>query len=609
MAALLLTGCDVAAKTYDEALVAYSQNRIAEAETVFRNMTSDPGASADDKARAWRELARIAWLIDGNAAAALDMVMRAEGTGEGACDNARLRARILQEANGDAELVQQAELLAGRCPDRLQAAKVRLHAVEAILDVAASDPAGRSGALAAGKRLLAEMNPEVRGSPEGAAAALQLALLGGDAEAALKAWKEYFWLTDPDVPQGLRQTHSSASMLFQAGLAPAAAPEAKLLLLDLLVRGGFAQAAARFASWSGLSSSAAAHPLWRKASAYLDARRELEAIIIASNRRVARGGKAADLKAAAGKAIARLMAAAALKGDPQQALRQAYGLYGQVGDTDGYASVHYGHIVQDERRLIEQYGHRAQVAFIALDNMISNGFNSWLWDGRAAIGGWASPGPVIVQVRAEYTSNPLSAWSLFSGGRERQRFAERQSENAMSDLAGLKRHGVAYLPGLADRLRVQVADQIGARAKSKAGEGPELRRAFLDEYWRATFQASILAHEGRHALDKKLVTGLMRLNDSNLEYRAKLSELALADYPRLALLNINDSTIGSGSAHGKANERVLRAYSEWMRANPSRINGYDPAVPALVQLDRLSDEQIRAVARSYDPIAKQRASK
>jgi hypothetical protein len=344
--------------------------------------------------------------------------------------------------------------------------------------------------------------------------------------------------------------------------------------------------------------------MWRKAAGYFDARRELVATILASNRRVARGGKASDFKQAAGRASAKLISAAGLQGDPQRALRQAYGLYGQVGETDGHASVHYGHIVQDECRTIQQYGHRGDVDFIALDNMVSNGFNSWLWDGRAAAGGWASPGPVIVQVRPEYTSGPLSAWSLFSGGRERQRLAERQKERERSDVAALKTKDVAYLPGLGDRLRIQVAQQVGEQARRKAGDGTGLRRAFLDEYWRAAFQQSILAHEGRHALDQKLVTGLARLRDSNLEYRAKLSELALADYPRLALLSINDSTIGSGNAHGEANEKVLRAYVEWIRKNTARISGYDPALPPLVQLDRLSDGQIRAVARSLDPIAK-----
>jgi hypothetical protein len=297
------------------------------------------------------------------------------------------------------------------------------------------------------------------------------------------------------------------------------------------------------------------------------------------------------------------MAAAGLEGDPVQELRKAYGLSGQVGNTEGYASVHFGHVVQDERRTIEQYGHRAEVTFLSLDNMISNGFNSWLWDGTAAAGGWTAPGPLIVQVRPEWTSNPLSAWSLFSGGADRQRLLARQPSRAAADVAALKHVSVAYLPGLADRLKIQSAEQIGARAKQRAGAGGDLKRAFLAEYSRATFEQSILGHEGRHALDRKLVRGLARLSDSNLEYRAKLSELALADYPRLAFNNINEPAIGGSSGHGKADERVLEAYAAWIRKNSQQIVGYDPALPALVQLDKLSDDQLRAIARELDPIA------
>jgi len=602
-AAVLLAGCSAEAQTLDEALNAYSHNKVAEAERAFTKIAADPAAKPGDKARAFRELARIAWLVDGNASAALAAAARADATGEGSCDIAMLRARILQQSDADAVLVEEAALLAGRCTDPVDAGKIRLHAVRAALDVASADRSSRPAAVATAKRLLGETHEDVRGGLEGSAAALQVALLASDAAGALQAWKDYFWLTGADVPQGLRQAYPAAAPIFAAALAASAAPEDRLRLVDLLVRGGFAQAGERFAASTGLTGAAAEHPLWRKASGYFEARRELEAAILASNRRVARGGKAADLEAAVSKARAKLMAAAGVSGEPEPALRQAYGLFGQVGNTDGHASVHYGHVVQDERRLIEQYGHRASVAFIALDNMISNGFNSWLWDGSAAAGGWTSPGPVIVQVRPEYTSNPLNAWSLFNGGPGRERMMAREKERAAADLTILGTRDVAYLPGLADRLRMQVAQQVGAQVKTAAGESGDLRRAFLEEYWRATFQQSILSHEGRHALDRKLVTGLARLNDSNLEFRAKLSELALAEYPRLALLNINDSTIGSDNGHGKANEKLLRAYRDSMRKNPRQVRGYDPNLPALVQIDRLSDDQLRAVARSLDPIA------
>lgn len=71
------------------------------------------------------------------------------------------------------------------------------------------------------------------------------------------------------------------------------------------------------------------------------------------------------------------------------------------------------------------------------------------------------------------------------------------------------------------------------------------------------------------------------------------------------MLNINDQTTGGDSAHGIANARVLRAYGDWIAANSRAVAGFDPRLPPLAQLDRLSDAQMRAVARSLDPIARQ----
>jgi len=601
LALLLLAACsDPIPETIDGAMQAYSHNRVAEAEAIYRRIAADPAASARDKAAAHRQLGRIAWLIDGDAERALDEVRTAAG-GTETCAAAQLEARILQEAQKADLLLSRLEPLAKACEGADLADQIRLRAVAAGLDLAA---AGRRDALDVAARLLAAVGAERREGLSGSAIALQLALLQGDSPAALKAWKDYFWLTDTDVPQGLAAAYPAAAPVFEAGLDPAAGAAPRLQLVDMLVRAGFASAAERFARSAGLDRIAAADPLWEKASAYFEARRTLETAVLASNRRVARGGSAADLEALLDSALARLMAGARLSGDRKAALLRAYSVYARADETDGYDSVHFGHAVEQGRWPVEQYGHRALATFLALDNMAANGFGSWLWDGSAATGGWTEEGPVIVQIRSEYTSSPLTAWALFSGGPARARLLEDLKREERADLAALAGGDVAYLPGLAGRIELQVADRVGRRAKAGLPPGGDLRRAFLAEYWRASFNQSMLVHEGRHAIDKKLVRGLARFNDSNLEYRAKLSELALGDYPRLALVNIDAPEIGSGSAHGKADEKVLQAYVEWIRGHSAEIAGYDPRRPPLVQLDKLTDAQLRAVARELDPIAK-----
>jgi hypothetical protein len=602
LALLLLAGCsDPIPETVDGALQAVGQNRVAEAEKVLRNIANDPGSSTEDRARARRQLGRIAWLIDGDARRALSEIRAAVGGPEERCAAARLEARVLHEGKRPDLLLSRVEPLLKSCDEPGLADQIRLRAVGAGLDLAAD---GRTDALAGAGRLLAAVGAERREGLSGSAVALELALLQGNAPAALKAWKDYFWLAGTDVPQGLAAHHPAAAPVFEAGLAADAVPAARLRLIDLLVRAGFAQAAERFARSAGVDRVAGGDPLWRKAAAYFEVRRTIEANVLASNRRVARGGSAADLASLLDSAVARLMAGAGAVGDREAALLRAYSVYAITREFDGYEHIHFGHAVQLGNWPVEQYGHRARVTFIALDNMAANGFHSWLWDGSAATGGWAAEGPVIVQIRPEFTSSPANGWALFSGGPARTRLLHELKREEAADLAALAGADVAYLPGLASRIQVQVADQVGRRAKAGLARGGDLRRAFLAEYWRASFNQSMLVHEGRHALDKRLVRWLARYDDANLEYRAKLSELALGEYPRLALVNINTQEIGSGSAHGKANEKLLGAYVEWMRAHAAEISGYDPKRPPLAQLDKLSDAQLRVVARALDPIAR-----
>jgi hypothetical protein len=599
---LLLAGCsDPIPETVDGALQAFGQNRVAEAEKVLRKIGSDPGSSAGDKARARRHLGRIAWLIDGDAKRALSEIRAAAATPAERCTAARMEARVLNEARKPDLLLSRIEALLKTCDQPDLADQIRLRAVSSALDLAA---AGRQGALESAGRLLAAVGTEQREGLTGSAVALELALLQRDAPGALRAWKDYFWLAGTDVPQGLAAHHPAAAPVFDAGLAEAAHPAARLRLVDLLVRAGFAQAAERFARSAGLDRIAAGDPLWRKASAYFEVRRTIEAAVLESNRRVARGGRAADLEGLLNSAVDRLMTGAGAVGDREAALLRAYSVYAITREFDGYEHIHFGHAVQIGNWPVEQYGHRARVTFIALDNMAVNGFQTWLWDGSAATGGWAAEGPVIVQIRPEFTSTPANGWGLFSGGPARTRLLAELKREEAADLAALAGADAAYLPGLASRIQLQIAEQVGRRARAGLPPGGDLRRAFLAEYWRATFNQSMLVHEGRHALDKSLVRWLARYDDANLEYRAKLSELALGEYPRLALVNINTQEIGSGSAHGKANEKVLKAYSEWMRGHPAEIAGFDPKLPPLAQLDKLTDAQLRAVARGLDPIAK-----
>lgn len=271
-----------------------------------------------------------------------------------------------------------------------------------------------------------------------------------------------------------------------------------------------------------------------------------------------------------------------------------------LGRTAGYADLHMGHRVIDETRTVKQYGHEAKLRFVALDSMVSNGFQSWAWE-RGAHGGWADS-DTIWQVRPEYAGSAVQLWRRLQSEQDMAEYTERlERETALDDeRARDDRYG--YLPGLAMRLKLQGVKGVQERLAQQGLAGEDLRLAFLAEYERTVQESSIFAHEGRHAIDLSLGTKMR--SGAKTEYYAKLSEAVFTTDPRLALGGIFSATIGDPTPHGQANLRIMKGLVKWMKKHRNEIRGLDRKRPLLPQFDRLSDEQIREAFRSMDPFAK-----
>jgi hypothetical protein len=234
---LLLAACSADAQTLEGAASAYRDNRVRAAEDILQRLTADPATSPADKARAWRAIARIAWHVDADLPRALEAVRQAEATGLDRCDNAKMLARLLQEGGRGQQLLVDGDAMAGRCTDAGEADPIRLRAAEAALELAAR---GQRDALDAARILLDRVSDDARSGLPGASLGLELALLQGDAPRVLQAWRDYFWLREADLPQGIEARFGSGTETFTRGLAADAPVEARVQLVDLLGRGGFA---------------------------------------------------------------------------------------------------------------------------------------------------------------------------------------------------------------------------------------------------------------------------------------------------------------------------------------------------------------------------------
>ena len=104
-----------------------------------------------------------------------------------------------------------------------------------------------------------------------------------------------------------------------------------------------------------------------------------------------------------------------------------------LGRTAGYYDLHMGHSVVDQRREVEQYGRKADVRFVQLDHIVSNGFQSWAWEDGGQHGGWGGS-TLIVQIRSVYVEEPLNIWRALHD--QEQLDAQYEHRNIVADRRG-----------------------------------------------------------------------------------------------------------------------------------------------------------------------------
>jgi hypothetical protein len=283
------------------------------------------------------------------------------------------------------------------------------------------------------------------------------------------------------------------------------------------------------------------------------------------------------------------------------------------GSTGGFADLHFGHSVDDERHAVTQYGHTAAFRFVQLDAMISNGFLSWFWDGASVDGGWQNT-EMVVQVRPAYASNPLTSWFALTDSAQRRLIDDQIAADSISDLARARTTPVAYFPSVVNRLTRRGGLALLDSLRRTGLTGDALRERFVRVLSDEIQEYSIFQHEGRHAIDKGVGAdgncGAMcklksvRLSGAELEFGAKLSQVTFALRPELALSGIMSPSIGDQTPHGTADARIMHGLLDWMGAHAGEIANLDRSAPLLPQLPLLTSAQLRSAFRSMDPLAK-----
>lgn len=551
-------GAEPQTDAFDAAQRAYADRDFRRARELFHSAAeADPDPQR--RARALARAANLEWRILhdldaarrtlANSSDALPLIERARAEAELAHDDAAARAFAARALN------------AAQKRDQRRGAII-VDAMAALTPMREGRLAGRcvaAGSLVAVKASVKQLIDRDGPLIEPARILLQCAILTNDRPAILQAWRWYYGSL-PVVPEDRR------------GLGEALADarffdEAALVLDDPCAPARIDDAGAR------------------EIVSYAAALRRIRAITDEHYRQLSLGNNdVAQFRSA----VERLR---------QPAAEKRFRAVVRGGKTGGVDDLHYGHAILDSTYDIRQYGHAAQIRFIAIDGMVSGGYMAWQTDGGGGSGGWNTP-EAIYQIRPMYADGPVADWMIVS---DREIRAARDEEAAQESKRDETRDPHSAPVGTALRMRLESDDRLLAQLKAKGLAGDALRAAFIDRVRKDVFASSILAHEGRHAIDSRL--GGIR-GSTDLEYRAKLSEVAFVPDPRRAIISGIFVELDASSPHGKANRQIFEGLIQWMRAHASQIAGLDPSKPILLQFDKLTDEQMKDAFRSMDPLAR-----
>ena len=591
---------------------AFMQHDLRGAEQAYQEVLAADTATPH-RTQAAVTLASIAWRVRRDTAAAQAWLGRAPLPDAGF---AVMRERaIMRLAFGDvAGARATADSAASRATttaerDDAEALRGRT-AVEPVLAArvrgAAIPPADMNLIRAAAARLEAVVQ-RTPGALEPAELLIGAAILSENGPAALIAWRSYYLVASGDPKTGWLSGPREVLEAELPGLRPGAATrENRRAIVEALAASRLFPAAAALALATDETTPGDGDPRDREIVAYARFLTDVERATDEYYRHTLLGASdPAAWRSALVHRGARLWPRLVWEGpapafSPETLaaeLDRRFGAVINLGETAGYQDLHYGHRVVDERRTVAQYGHEAAIRFVALDGIVSNGFQSWAWNGRAGHGGWATA-ETIIQVRPLYAEGPRKVWRRLQDPVEQRQAARRIESDSTADVSRARTTPVAYFPGLAARLERRGHQYLLDSLARSGLRGAALEAAFTRELGRIEVESSIFAHEGRHAIDAP--NG--ELSAEEREYRAKLSQVVFAPLPMLALDGILDATIGDPTPHGQANRRVLEGVLDWMTGHAREIAGFDPAVPVLLQLPLLTDGQLRAAFQSLDPL-------
>lgn len=274
-----------------------------------------------------------------------------------------------------------------------------------------------------------------------------------------------------------------------------------------------------------------------------------------------------------------------------------FGARGFEGGTASYKGFNLclGHIVNQESAIVKQYGYTPEFTYTEIDMMTSNTFPSWYWENKAS-GGWATENEII-RVREAYLKRPFLEWNTVTDSTTKKEiellnktFISSKGSSTLKEQKGLER-----------KLNYDASTDLYKNLQNEGYKNTKLKLAFLNRFKHYRMEATILAHEGRHSIEKRyMLEQFSEWDNEEREFHAKLSQIIFATEPRYELAGMVADLNETG--HGKANKRIVDIALNWVKKNSGKIKGYSESKSEFSQIYLLTNSQIKQLFKQVDPM-------
>jgi hypothetical protein len=617
---LLFLGCLVtsAAKAdarYDAGRAAFSRFDVAEATATLTALATDGSAKLAARAEAAAFLADIALRIDRDAVAAKRWVEAAKNYGIGPAEAAALEARLLILEGEPRKAVPVALAAVEKATDDRAKHRNTLLYTDAMIKAYDSPTAKLARrALAINAQMLRAHLDAHPGSAETAMMLLDFSVRLGDGDTILHAIRALV----PGVEKGegpVSDAYKALSVEISGWLGSTVDTDRRRRIVLALAKLHLASAASYIAKEHPSRGRKAflAEPDVARVVAYADFLEGLKAELEAAYRVRVRGGEgdsvAARFDKLAAAFIAKVPEATAGKAYEREAFTAylAQGFGARLHWTEDGRDLMLGHVIGREENEVSGFGVTTSVETEHIGFMTAKGYDAYiLGDAAGAPAGW-SDGETVVRAAGtgEAAYNGAALWGRCGGKVDAPKRAREIRDMAAGDAALVTGGGIAFLPGLRARLEWQACRSLMHMLKRSGIDEDRIEGGFIGEVDFALSEGNVAGYQARLALDRaRLGDAWAERGEEEHEFHARLAQVLTSPRPRLALAEsiITPGLAGEG-AQARARARVVKGLLDWMKKHAGEVMAYDAGLPAMVQLDHLSDDQIRKALTTLDPLA------